>query len=73
MPIRKNKWQKQRTKNTNRHHLIAALKKYILTISFNELTFGVSINIIDLFGKQKAGCRFKRTVWLQGFINYPDF
>ena len=48
-------------------------KIYILTISCNELTFDVCINIIDLFGEPKVGRRFKGTVWLQGFINYPDF
>ncbi len=45
---------------------------YILTINCNELTFDVCINIIDLFGEPQVGRRFKGTVWLQGFINYPD-
>lgn len=45
---------------------------YILTINCNELTFDVCINIIDLFGEPQIGRRFKGTVWLQGFINYPD-
>lgn len=44
---------------------------YILTILCNELTFDVGINIIDLFGEPKVGRRFKGTIWLQGFINYP--
>lgn len=45
---------------------------YILTINCNELTFDVCINIIDLFGEPQIGRRFKGTVWMQGFINYPD-
>ena len=45
---------------------------YILTICTNELTFDVCINIIDLFGEPQVGRRFKGTIWLQGFINFPD-
>ena len=45
---------------------------YVLTINCNELTFDVCINIIDLFGEPQVGRRFKGTVWIQGFINYPD-
>lgn len=44
----------------------------ILTICCNELTFDVCINIIDLFGEPQVGRRFKGTVWLQGFINFPE-
>ncbi|MBQ7933861.1 MAG: DUF3881 family protein, partial [Lachnospiraceae bacterium] len=44
---------------------------YVLTISCNELTFDVCINIIDLFGEPEVGRRFKGVVWLQGMINYP--
>ena len=46
-------------------------KIYILTISCNELTFDVCINIIDLFGEPKIGRRFKGIIWLQGHINFP--
>ena len=45
---------------------------FILTICSNELTFDVSINIIDLFGEPQVGRRFKGSVWLQGRINYPE-
>ena len=45
---------------------------YILTISCNELTFDVSINIIDLFGEPQIGRRFKGIIWLQGNINFPE-
>ena len=47
-------------------------KIYILTICSNELTFDVCINIIDLLGEPQVGRRFKGTIWLQGFIYYPD-
>lgn len=45
---------------------------YLLTISCNELTFDVCINIMDMFGEPKVGRRFKGTVWMQGFINFPE-
>lgn len=45
---------------------------YLLTISCNELTFDVCINIIDMFGEPKPGRRFKGTVWMQGYINFPE-
>lgn len=44
---------------------------YLLKICSNELTFDVAINIIDLFGEPQPGRRFKGTIWLQGYINYP--
>ena len=47
-------------------------KIYILTICCNELTFDVSINIIDLFGEPQVGRRFKGVIWLQGHINFPE-
>ena len=47
-------------------------KIYILTICCNELTFDVSINIIDLFGEPQVGRRFKGVIWLQGYINFPE-
>lgn len=46
-------------------------KIYILKICTNELTFDVSINIIDLYGEPQVGRRFKGVVWLQGCINFP--
>ena len=47
-------------------------KIYILTICCNELTFDVCINIIDLLGEPQVGRRFKGTIWLQGYVNFPD-
>lgn len=46
-------------------------KIFILTICSNELTFDVSINIIDLYGEPQVGRRFKGVIWLQGNINFP--
>ncbi len=51
---------------------ITGEKIYILTICCNELTFDVSINIIDLFGEPQVGRRFKGVIWLQGRINFPE-
>ena len=45
---------------------------YQMTISCNELTFDLCINVNDVFGEPKAGRRFKGTIWLQGFINFPE-
>ncbi len=50
---------------------ITGEKIYILTICCNELTFDVSINIIDLYGEPQVGRRFKGVIWLQGNINFP--
>ena len=46
-------------------------KIYILKICTNELTFDLSINIIDLYGEPQVGRRFKGGIWLQGNINFP--
>lgn len=51
---------------------ITGEKIYILTIYCNELTFDISINIIDLFGEPQVGRRFKGIIWLQGNINFPE-
>lgn len=51
---------------------ITGEKIYVLTICCNELTFDVSINIIDLFGEPQVGRRFKGVIWLQGLINFPE-
>lgn len=47
-------------------------KIYILKICSNELTFDVSINIIDIYGEPQIGRRFKGVIWLQGNINFPE-
>lgn len=43
-----------------------------MTIDCNELIIQVCINRKDLFGEPQVGRRFKGTVWLQGFINFPE-
>ena len=45
---------------------------FILTICSNELTFDVAINKIDLLGEPQVGRRFKGSIWLQGYINFPE-
>lgn len=44
---------------------------YLMTINTNELTFDLCINKEDLYGEPAPGRRFKGTIWLQGFINFP--
>ena len=51
---------------------ITEKKINIITICSNELTFDVSINIIDIYGEPKIGRRFKGVIWLQGNINFPE-
>ena len=46
---------------------------FLLKICCNELTFDVAINIIDMLGEPRVGRRFKGSIWLQGFINFPDY
>ena len=46
---------------------------YLIKICCNELTFDVAINIIDMLGEPQVGRRFKGIIWLQGFINFPDY
>lgn len=44
---------------------------YHMIISCNELMFDLCINVKDVFGEPEKGRRFKGTIWLQGFINFP--
>ncbi len=45
---------------------------YILTLNCNDLLFDVCINEEDLYGEPMVGRRFKGTIWMQGYINYPE-
>ncbi len=45
---------------------------YILTVCCNDLNMKVGINSMDLMGEPAVGRRFKGSVWLQGYVNYPD-
>jgi len=45
---------------------------YHMTVNCNELTFDLCINQQDLYGEPAVGRRFKGTIWLQGFINFPS-
>lgn len=44
---------------------------YRMNIMCNEVPMEICINKEDLFGEPKVGRRFKGSVWLQGFLNYP--
>lgn len=44
---------------------------YVMDINCNELNITVCINEKDVYGEPEAGRRFKGSIWLQGFINFP--
>ena len=44
---------------------------YLMTILCNDLQFDLCINKEDLFGEPAVGRRFKGTIWMQGYINFP--
>ena len=45
---------------------------YLMTISCNDLNFDVCINAEDLYGEPQVGRRFKGSIWMQGYVNFPD-
>lgn len=45
---------------------------YIMSICCNDLNLRVCINGKDLMGEPAMGRRFRGTIWLQGYINYPN-
>lgn len=45
---------------------------YRITVYCNELSFDLCINKKDLYGEPLVGRRFKGTIWLQGYINFPE-
>ena len=44
---------------------------HILSVECNDLVFDVCINSVDLYGEPAVGRRFKGSIWLQGFVNFP--
>ncbi|MDE7179049.1 MAG: DUF3881 family protein [Lachnospiraceae bacterium] len=44
---------------------------YVMHLSCNDLEFDVCINKQDLYGEPQIGRRFKGSIWMQGYINYP--
>lgn len=46
-------------------------KVYVMKVSCNDLQFDICINAMDLYGEPQVGRRFKGTIWMQGYINYP--
>ncbi len=44
---------------------------YKLTVECNDIMLDLCINSMDLYGEPAVGRRFKGTIWLQGFINFP--
>lgn len=47
-------------------------KLYIMTVNCNDLVFDLCINKEDLYGEPAVGRRFKGSIWMQGFINFPE-
>ncbi len=47
-------------------------KVYRMTVNCNDLIFDLCINEADLLGEPEAGRRFKGTVWMQGYVNFPS-
>lgn len=45
---------------------------YLMEIVCNDLTLRVCINSKDLMGEPEVGRRFRGSVWLQGYVNYPE-
>ena len=45
---------------------------YILGVNVNDLIFNICINEKDLMGEPQVGRRFKGTIWMQGYVNYPE-
>lgn len=43
----------------------------LMTINCNDLEFDICINREDLYGEPEIGRRFKGTIWMQGYINFP--
>lgn len=56
-------------KVTNR---LTSEKIYQMTISCNDLVFNLCINEEDLYGEPQTGRRFKGSIWMQGYINFPE-
>ena len=45
---------------------------YRMTVNCNDLIFDLCINEVDLLGEPEPGRRFKGTIWMQGYINFPE-
>lgn len=45
---------------------------YIMSLCCNDLNLQVCINSKDLMGEPAMGRRFRGSIWLQGYINYPN-
>lgn len=45
---------------------------YLMTINCNDMVFDLCINKEDVYGEPCVGRRFKGTIWMQGYINFPN-
>ncbi len=46
-------------------------KIHVMTVSCNDLNLRLCINSKDLMGEPAPGRRFRGSVWLQGYVNFP--
>lgn len=47
-------------------------KVWRMNLECNDMNFDVCINGKDLVGEPEVGRRFKGSVWLQGYVNFPE-
>lgn len=45
---------------------------YLMNINCNDMTFDLCVNKEDVYGEPCVGRRFKGTIWMQGYINFPN-
>ena len=45
---------------------------YLMTINCNDMIFDLCINKEDVYGEPGVGRRFKGTIWMQGYKNFPN-
>ena len=45
---------------------------YLMAISCNDVVFDLCINKEDVYGEPAVGRRFKGSIWMQGYINFPN-
>lgn len=45
---------------------------HIMEVCCNDLNLKVCINAKDLMGEPEVGRRFRGSVWLQGYVNFPE-
>ncbi len=47
-------------------------KVFQMNVACNDMYFDICINEKDLIGEPEVGRRFKGSIWLQGYVNFPE-